>query len=64
MSFLVFVGTYMYVYCLSLLELKWIETVYDIDQCISWMDHAKQLQAQVWSCHFLFLAMPVPSILQ
>ena len=26
-----------------ILELKWIETVYDIEQCISWMDHAQQL---------------------
>ena len=33
------------------LELKWIETVYDIDQCVSWVDHAKQIQAKVWSRH-------------
>ena len=41
----------MLLYLFSLiLELKWIETVYDIEQCISWMDHAKQLQTQVCNC--------------
>ena len=28
-------------------ELKWIESVYDIDQCVTWVDHARQLQAKV-----------------
>ena len=36
-------------------EMKWIETVYDIDQCVAWVDHAQQLQAKVWTLTICYI---------